>query len=96
LSPDGEKTSPIDLETKSKQRKQNPKHWNKNTKVNNQKSLVRAADRLHNDVITNLGLYTPKPLSRIVSTKTGSNSTTGTKSILKRHRSNGGNKTRKL
>ena len=97
LSPDGEKTSPIDLEPKTKKRKPNPKSWNKKTRVDNQKSITRAATRLHNDVATNLGLHTPKPLTPIVSIKKGSNST-GTKSILKKRerQSAGSNKTKKI
>ena len=97
LSPDGEKTSPIDLEPKTKKRKPNPKSWNKKTRIDNQKSITRAATRLHNDVATNLGLHTPKPLTPIVSIKKGSNST-GTKSILKKRerQSAGSNKTKKI
>jgi hypothetical protein len=96
LSPDGEKNSPINLEPKPKKRKRNPKSWKKEAKPDNQKSITRAANILRNNVTETLGLYTPRPSPRIVSTKTGSNSTTGTKSILKRHRSTGGNNTRKL
>jgi len=95
LSPDGEKNSPIDLESKPKKRKKNPKSWNKKARNDNQKSITRAADRLRDDVTTNLGLHTQKPLTPIVSTKRDSKSNE-TKSILKRKRSNGGNKTRKL
>ena len=97
LSPDGEKTSPIDLEPKSKKRKKNPKSWNKNTRNDNQQSITRAANRLHNDITTTLGLHTPKPLTPIVSIKKGSNST-GTKSILKKRerQSAGSNKTKKI
>lgn len=97
LSPDGEKTSPIDLEPKSKKRKLNPKSWSKKARVNNQKSIVRAANELHKDVSTTLGLHTPKPLTPIVSIKKGSNSN-GTKSILKKRerQSAGSNKTKKI
>ena len=99
LSPDGEKNSPIDLEPKSKKRKRklNPKSWSKTARVDNQKSIVRAANELRNDVATTLGLHTPKPLTPIVSIKKGSNSN-GTKSILKKrkHQSAGSNKTKKI
>ena len=97
LSPDGEKNSPIDFESKPKKRKRNPKSWSKQTRVNNQKSIVRASARLRNDVATTLGLHTPKPLTPIVSIKNGSNST-GTKSILKKRerQSAGSNKTKKI
>ena len=97
LSRDGEKTSPIDLESKPKKRKLNPKSWSKNIKFDNQKSITRASTRLHNDVATTLGLHTPKPLTPIVSIKKGSNST-GTKSILKKRerQSAGSNKTKKI
>jgi hypothetical protein len=83
------------LESKTKKRKRNPKTWNKKARNDNQKSITRAADLLHNDVTTTLGLHTPKPLTPIVSTKRDSKPNE-TKSILKRKRSNGGNKTRKL
>jgi len=97
LSPDGEKTSPIDLEPKPKKRKPNPKSWSKKARVDNQKLIVRAANELHKDVSTTLGLHTPKPLTPIVSIKKGSNST-GTKSILKKRerQSAGCNKTKKI
>ena len=97
LSPNGEKTSPIDLEPNPKKRKPNPKSWNKKTRMDNQKSIVRASARLRNDVATNLGLHTPKPLTPIVSIKKGSNST-GIKSILKKQQrqSAGSNKTKKI
>tara|TARA_B110000879_G_scaffold121009_1_gene160448 strand:- start:346 stop:780 length:435 start_codon:yes stop_codon:yes gene_type:complete len=95
LSAEGEKTSPIDLEPKPKKRKKNPKSWNKNSRNDNQKSITRAAKRLHNDVHTTLGLHTPKPLTTLVSTKTYSKSTNQTKSILKRKHTDGGNKTKK-
>uniref|UniRef100_A0A6C0J420 Uncharacterized protein n=1 Tax=viral metagenome TaxID=1070528 RepID=A0A6C0J420_9ZZZZ len=95
LSPDGEKTSPINLEPKPKKRKKNPKSWNKNARTDNQKSITRAANLLRNDVQTTLGLHTPKPLTTLVSTKTDSKSTNQTKSILKRKRTDGGNKTKK-
>ena len=97
LSPDGEKNSPIDLEPKSKKRKLHPKSWSKKARVNNQKSIVRAANELHKDVSTTLGLHTPKPLTPIVSIKKGSNSN-GTKSILKKRerQTAGSNKTKKI
>ena len=98
LSPDGEKNSPINLEPKQKKRKRKPKHWNKHARSDNQKSITRAANILRNNVTETLGLYTPRPSPRIVSKKTGSNSTTGTRSILKtRERQSGGsNKTKKI
>ena len=97
LSPDGEKTSPINMESKPKKQKLNPKSWNKKTRRDNQKSIIRAETRLRHDVITTLGLHKPKPLTPIVSTKTSSNST-GTKSILKKRerQSAGSNKTKKI
>jgi hypothetical protein len=97
LSPNGEKTSPIDLEPKPKPKKRNPKSWSKQTRVDNQKSIVRASARLRNDVATTLELHTPKSLTPIVSIKKGSNSN-GTKSILKKRerQTAGSNKTKKI
>jgi hypothetical protein len=93
LSPEGEKTSPINLEHKPKRKK--TKSWNKNIKNENRKSMTRAADRLHNDVTSTLGLHKPKPLTQLVSTKNSAKTIDQTRSILKRKRTDGGNKTKK-
>ena len=93
LSPEGEKTSPINLEHKPKRKK--TKSWGKNIKNENRKSITRAAARLHNDVTSTLGLHKTKPLTPLVSTKNNSNPIDKTRSILKRKRTDGGNKTKK-
>jgi len=93
LSPEGEKTSPINLEHKPKRKK--TKSWSKNIKNENRKSMTRAADRLHNDVTSSLGLHKPKPLTPLVSTKNSAKPIDQTRTILKRKRTDGGNKTKK-
>ena len=85
LSLDGENSSPINLETAQKTRNRYPKYWDKTRRGNNQKLIVQAAIREHNDVKSTLGLYPQKLLTQIVSTKHESKPT-GTKSILKRRR----------
>lgn len=82
FSPSGETNSLINVdESKPRKPKRNPKSWSKETRVKNQKSIVRESNRLHNDVSTTLGLHTSKPLTQLVSTKKVSNSN-GKKSIL--------------
>lgn len=99
LSPDGETNSLINAdETKPRQRKRNPKSWSKESRVKNQKSIVRESERLRITNANTLGSHTSKPLTKLVSTKkvSNSNGNKSIKSILKRKSSNGGNKTRKL
>lgn len=93
LSPEGEKNSPINLDPKPKRKKK--KSWGKNIKNENRKSMTRAADRLHSDVTSTLGLHKPKPPTPLVSTKNSSKPIDQTRSILKRKRTDGGNKTKK-
>ena len=95
LSSDGEKNSPINLTSKPKKKKKNPKSWSKKTGIENNKSIVRASNRLRNDVHSNLGLYPTKPLTPIAFSKNAPKSLDQTRSILKKSKPRGGKKTKK-